>query len=357
MSIKFFTKLYIFQRSGQHNFYNLFSIASIITSKNFAHTCNTVFGPIPYYTVSTILCIYSTQPLQPLFLPYLHSGPLPPHFMTQWTSPSPSTLHKLSSLSSSLTFRVGPLLLILWHSGPIPRHLMTQWAYTPSFFLHSRHPPCHRLYTNCPASVPLWLTQWAHTSSFYDTVGLYPPFFTQWAPSLPSAIHKLSSLNSSLTYTVSPYLLNLWHSGPIPPILWHSGHHPHYLLYTHCPASVPLWLTQWVHTSSFYDIVCLYHIIFYTVGTLLDIGSTQTVQPQFFPYLHSGPITYHFMTQWAHTSSFNDTVGLYPLKLWHSGHHPRHLLYTNCPASVLPLLTQWAHYLPFYDTVGPYLVI
>ena len=181
--------------------------------------------------------------------------------MAQWTSPSPSTLHKLSSLSSSLTYTVGPLLTILWHSGPIPRHLMTQWAYIPSSY----------------GTVDI-------TLAIYSTQSVQPQFF--------------------------PYL----HNGPIPPHFmtqWaytpsflYSGHPPCHRLYTNYPASVLPLLTEWAHTSSFYD-----------------------------------------------------TVGLYPLILWHSGHPPYNLLYTNCPASVLPLLTQWAHYLPFYDTVGPYLVI
>ena len=61
-------------------------------------------------------------------------------------------------------------------------------------------------------------------------------------------------------------------------------------------------------------------------------------------------------TQWAHTSSFYDTVGLYPLIYLHSGHHPRHVLYTDCPASVPPLLAQWAHTSSFYDRVGLHLL-
>ena len=94
------------------------------------------------------------------------------------------------------------------------------------------------------------MTQWAYTSSFYDTVGLY--------------------------------LLIWWHSGPIP---------PHFM-------------TQWAYTSSFYDTVGLYLLILW----------------------HSGPIPPHLMTQWAYTSSFYDTVGPYPLIWWHSGPIPPHLL-------------------------------
>ena len=135
----------------------------------------------------------------------------------------------------------------------------------------------------------LSFTQWTHTSSFYDTVGLY----------------------------IFIYL--------------HSEHHSRHLLFTACPASVPPLLVQWAHTSSFYDTVGLYPSFTYKVGTTLAIYCTQTFQPQFLPYLHSGPIPPHFMTQWAYTLIF-----------LHSGHHPRHLLYTDCPTSVPPLLVQWA---------------
>ena len=86
-------------------------------------------------TVSTTLAIYCTQTVQLQFLLYLHSGPIPPHFTTQWAytpyflthwaPPSSSTVHRLSSLSSSLTCTV------------------------------------------------------VHTSSFYDRVGLYPHLLTQ----------------------------------------------------------------------------------------------------------------------------------------------------------------------------------
>ena len=109
--------------------------------------------------------------------------------------------------------------------------LFTQWAHTSSFYdtvglypliyLHSGHHPHHLLYTDCPASFPLLLAQWAHISSFYHTVGLYPLIYL------------------------------------------HSGHHPRHVLYTDCPASVPPLLAQWAHTSSFYDRVGL-HLLFLT---------------------------------------------------------------------------------------------
>ena len=50
-------------------------------------------------------------------------------------------------------------------------------------------------------------------------------------------------------------------------------------------------MTQWAYTPS----------RTYTVGTTLAIYFAKTVQPQFLPYLHSGPIPPHFMTQWAYT--------------------------------------------------------
>ena len=90
-------------------------------------------------------------------------------------------------------------------------------------FLHSGHHSRHLLYTDCPASFPLLLAQWAHTSSFYATVGLYPHLLIQGAPPKPSTVHKLSSFIFSLTCTVVPYLLIFCHSGPIPPIFLHSG--------------------------------------------------------------------------------------------------------------------------------------
>ena len=115
------------------------------------------------------------------------------------------------------------------------------------------------------------------------------------------------------------------------------------LMDTHCPASVPPLVAQWAHTSSFYDTVGLYPLI----------------------YLHSEHQRHHLMNtycpvsvclllaQWAHTSSFQDTLGLYPLIYLHNGHHPSHLLDTNCPVSVPPLPTQWAHTFSLYNLLTP----
>ena len=94
---------------------------------------------------------------------------------------------------------------------------MTQWAYTPHL-LTKWAPPSpstvHRI-----SILSSLLAQWAHTFSFYDTVGLHPHLLTQWAPPSPSTVHTLSSLISSLTCTVGPYLLILGHSESIPPHL------------------------------------------------------------------------------------------------------------------------------------------
>ena len=90
------------------------------------------YTPSSSDTVSTNLTIYCAQTVQPYFLSYLHSAPIPPHFMQQW-------------------------------------------AYTP-IYLYRVHHQSRLLYTNCPASFPPLLAQWFHTSSFFDTVGLYPPF-------------------------------------------------------------------------------------------------------------------------------------------------------------------------------------
>ena len=165
----------------------------------------------------------------------------------------------------------------------------------PNIYLHSEHHPRHLLYTDSPASFPPLLPQWAHTSLLYDTVGLYPI-----------------------------YLL--------------SGHHPCHLLYTVCPASLPSILAQWAHTSSFYDTVGLYSSFTYTVSSTLAIYCTQTVQPQFLPYLHSGPMPPHFMTQWA-----------YILIQWAPA-SPSTV--HNCIASFPPLLHQSAHTSLLYDNVG-----
>ena len=158
-----------------------------------------------------------------------------------------------------------------------------------------------------------------------------------------------------------------------PLIYLHRMHHQSHLLYTNCPASFPLYwnrepipphfMTQWAYTPSFT----------YIVGTTFVIYCTQTLQPHLLPYLHSGPIPPHFMTQWAytphlltkwappssstvhrlssltsslactvgHTSSFYDAVGIYPLVYLHNGYHPRHLLYTDSPASFPPLFAKY----------------
>ena len=112
---------------------------------------------------------------------------------------------------------------------------------------------------------------------------------------------------------------------------------------THCPASVRLLLAQWAHISSFYHTVGLHPSFTYTVGTTRAIYCTQTAQPHFLYYLHSGPIPPHFMTQWAYTHSFTYTVGT-ALAIY----------CTECPASLPPLLVLWAYTSYFYDTVGIY---
>ena len=119
-------------------------------------------------------------------------------------------------------------------------------------YLHIGHQPRQLLFTDCPASVPPLLVQWAHTSSFQDTVGLY-----------------------SLIYLISEY-------------------HPHHLLYTDCPTSVPPLLVQWAHTSSFCDTVGIYPLV----------------------YLHCGHHPHHLLYRMSNlTSSLTCTVGPYLLIL------------------------------------------
>ena len=204
----------------------------------------------------------------------------------------------------------------------MPPHFMTQWAYTPSstYTVGTTIGICTT--QNCPTYAPPLLTQWAHTSSFYDTVGLCPiilwhsgpiphHLLTQLAPPLTSTLHKLCNPCSCLTYTVGPYLLILWLSGPVPPFT-------------------------------------------YTVGTTLAIFFTQTVQPQFLPCLHNGPIPPH------------DKVGLCPLILWHSRPIPPHLMtqWTCTPSSTYTVgpTTSFScsvgYTIPSHShTVGPYPLI
>ena len=170
------------------------------------------------YTVGTTPAIYCTQTFQPQFLPYLHSGPIPPHFMTQW-------------------------------------------AYT-LIFLHSGHHPRHLLYTDCPTSVPPLLVQWA----------IPPHFMMQWAYTHLFTYTMGTTLAIYCTQTVQPHFLPYLQNGPIPPIydtvglyLLILGPYLHtdtvglyLLIYTlcttlaiycsDCPASVPPLLTQWAHT-------------------------------------------------------------------------------------------------------------
>ena len=103
------------------------------------------------------------------------------------------------------------------YSGPIPPPFLTQWAYTPSFtytvgttlviYCTQTVQPQSLTYLHSEPLSPHFMTQWAYT----------PHLLTQWAPSSTSTVHRLSNLTSSLTCTVDPYLLILWHSGHIPP--------------------------------------------------------------------------------------------------------------------------------------------
>ena len=199
----------------------------------------------------------------------------------------------------------------------------------PLIFLHSEYQPHHLLCTNCPASFPLLLAQWAHTSTFYATVGLYPhlliqgayisSFMTRWAYTPSFSYTVGTTLAIYCTHTVQPHFLSYLHSGPIllilcnsgpiPPIFLHSGHHPCHLLFTDSPASVPALLAQWAHTSSFYDTVGMYPLI-YLHRVHHQSHLLYTNCPASFPlYLNSGPIPPHFMTQWAYTPSITYIVG------------------------------------------------
>ena len=150
--------------------------------------------------------------------------------------------------------------------------------------------------TDCPASVPPLLVQWAHISSFYDTVGLYPLIY------LDSEHQPRNLMETNCPASVPPLLAQHAHTssfydtvGLYPLIYLHSGHHPRQLMYTNCMASFPPFtsgpipphfMTQWAYTPSFT----------YTVGTTLAIYCTQTIQPKFLPYWYYGPIPPHFIT-------------------------------------------------------------
>ena len=116
---------------------------------------------------------------------------------------------------------------------------------------------------------------------------------TQWAytPSFNYTVSTTLAIYCTVTSTVGPYFLIYDTVGLYPLIYLQSKYHPRHILYIYCPASVPPLFAEWAHASSF----C------YTVCTTQAIYWTQTVQPQFLPYLHSGPIPPHSMTQWAYT--------------------------------------------------------
>ena len=171
------------------------------------------------YTASTTLAIYFTQKVQPHFVLYFHSGPIPPHFLAQWVY-TPSFSYTVgSTLAIYCSQTVQPYFLPYLYSGPIPPHFRTQW-HAPPHLLTQGAPPKLSTVHRLSSFISSLLEQWANTSSFYDTVGLYPVIYL------------------------------------------HSGHHPGHLLYTDCPASLTPLLAQWAHTSSFYDTVYLYPLIY-----------------------------------------------------------------------------------------------
>ena len=100
---------------------------------------------------------------------------------------------------------------------------------------------------------------------------------------------------------MGPSLLIYDRVGLYPLSYLQSEHQSCHLLYTDCPASVPALLAQWAHTSSFMTRWAYTPSFTYTLGTTLASYCTQTLQPHLLPYLHSGPIPPHFMTQWAYT--------------------------------------------------------
>ena len=103
---------------------------------------------------------------------------------------------------------------------------------------------------------------------------------------------------------MGPYFLIYDTVGLYPLIYLQRKYHPRHLLYIDCPASVPPLLIQWAYHSSFMTQWAYTPSFTYRVSTNLVIYCTQTVQLHFLPYLHSGSIPPHFLTQWAYTPHF-----------------------------------------------------
>ena len=74
----------------------------------------------------------STKTVLPQFLPYLHSGPMSPHLMTQWVYIPSLTYTVGTTHATYCTQTVQPKYLQYLHSGPISPHFKTLWVYTPS---------------------------------------------------------------------------------------------------------------------------------------------------------------------------------------------------------------------------------
>ena len=186
------------------------------------------YTPSSSDTVSTNLTIYCAQTVQPHFLSYLHSGPIPPHFMQQWAY-TPIYLYRVHHQSRLLYTNCPASFPPYLNSGPISPHFMTQWAYTLSItyivgttvviyctqtvqphlipYLHSGPIPSHVM------------TKWAYTPSFTYIVG--------------------TTLFVYCTQTVHPHLLPYLHSGPIPPhFMTQRTYIPHLLTQFSVPSFV-----------------------------------------------------------------------------------------------------------------------
>ena len=155
---------------------------------------------------------------------------------------------------------------------------------------------------------------------------------------------------------MGPYFLIYDTVGLYPLIYLQSKYHPRHILYIYCPASVPPLFAQWAYTSSFYDTVGLYSIY-------LPSGHHPRCIASFPPLLH----------QWAYTPSFqkkdhrwreectaglgahcnNKSANYFKMKSWFPIKTKKTTLSRNTHL-VLLLFTQWAHTSSFYDTVGLY---
>ena len=123
----------IFLHIGHHPRQLLFTDCPASVPPLFAQWAHTslfmtwwAYTPSFSYTLGTTLASYCSQTVQLQFLPYLYSGPIPPHFRTQWAYTPSFTCTVSTTLTIYCTQTVQPQFLPYLYSGPIPPHFVTQ---------------------------------------------------------------------------------------------------------------------------------------------------------------------------------------------------------------------------------------